>query len=190
MAESIAKNDIIKKLGYESFENIIDAYKNNVYSTAYGFTRNRHDAEDLSQEIFLLIYQNLPTFQFSSKFSTWVYTVAINRCLMYKRKEKRRSTIAKVMPLTDEVSQSYSDGQGTETDVIANDNKKLLYEALHMIGPKYSAVMILKYMQDLSVKEIGRILSLPEKTVETQLYRARSQLKERLKGLGYSAEEQ
>jgi len=189
MAESIAKNDIIKKLGYDSFESIIDEYKNKVYSTAYSFTRNSHDAEDLSQEIFLLVYQNLPAFQFNSKFSTWVYTVAINRCLMYKRKEKRRSTIAKVMPLTDEVSQNYSDGQGAETDVIANDTRGILYEALNNIGSKYAAVMILKYMQDLSVKEIGRILSLPEKTVETQLYRARSKLKDNLSILGYKAEE-
>lgn len=188
MVDKEALNMVMDKLGYDNYAQIVDEFQHKVYSTAYSFTQNPHDAEDLSQEIFWLIYQNLPTFKLDSKLSTWIYRIAVNKCLMHRRKEARRKNIANILPFNKEVSNNLADNCQVDMDVIKNEDKDILYKAIECISIKYATVITLRYMQDLSIKEIGQILNLPQRTVETQLYRAKSKLKASLNTLGYTTE--
>jgi len=189
MVDREALNNKLYKLGYKSYEEIVEEFQHNVYSTVYTFIQNAQDTEDISQEVFLLIYQNLNSFKLDSKLSTWIYRITVNRCLTYRRKEARRSTIAKFVPISNEMSESLKSNISVDLDVIKLEDKDILYKALNCINKKYVTGIVLRYMQDLSIKEIGQILNLPARTVETQLYRAKSKLKANLLMLGYGMEE-
>lgn len=189
MADSSALQKVLNELGYKSYEGIVAQFQHHVFSTVYTFTRNRQDAEDLAQEVFLLIYQNLHTFRVDSKLSTWIYRVTINRCLEYSRKQSRRKDIATFVPIDNEMNAGIPDKTSVDSEVINSENREMLYRALSCLNQKYTAVITLKYMQNLNTKEIGEVLNLPPKTVETQLYRAKSKLKTALETLGYTAEE-
>jgi len=189
MVDREALNNKLYKLGYKSYEEIVEEFQHNVYSTVYTFIQNAQDTEDISQEVFLLIYQNLNSFKLDSKLSTWIYRITVNRCLTYRRKEARRNTIAKFVPISNEMSESLKSNISVDLDVIKLEDKDILYKALNCINKKYVTVIVLRYMQDLSIKEIGQILNLPARTVETQLYRAKSKLKANLLMLGYGVEE-
>ena len=188
MVDKEAFKDILTKLGYNSYEEIVNEFQHNVYSTVYTFTQNSQDAEDLSQEIFLLIYQNLTSFKLDSKLSTWIYKITVNKCLTHRRKEARRKNIAKIVPISNELTENIAGNSSVDADVIKGEDKDILYKALNNIKQKYVAVITLRYMQDLSIKEIGQILNLPARTIETQLYRAKDKLKTNLNTLGYNAE--
>ena len=183
-----AFNDILNNLGYKSFDEIVEEFQHKVYSTVYTFTQSSHDAEDLSQEIFWQIYQNLTSFKMDSKLSTWIYRVTVNKCLSYKRKEARRNEIAGIIPISDNLAETIKSSASVDAAVLREEKKSILYQAISNIGRKYAAVITLKYMQDLSTKEIGQILSLPPRTVETQLHRAREKLRSNLEMLGYTME--
>ena len=189
MVDREALNNILNKLEFSCYEELVTKYQHNVYSTVYSFTYNHQDAEDLSQEVFLLIYQNLPSFKLDSKLSTWIYRITVNRCLMHKRKEARRKNIAKFIPMNDEMKYSLSANERIDKEIIKNEDKDILYKALSELKQKYAAVITLRYMQELSVKEIGQILNLPARTVETQLYRAKNKLKANLLTMGYQWED-
>lgn len=189
MVDKSTLKNILKELGYSDFETLVFEFQHNVYSTVYTYTQNKADAEDISQEVFLLIYKNLSTFKLGSKLSTWIYKITINRCKMFYRTQARRKSIAKFVPISNEMNQSMPSKTDVDSDVIKNEDKQILYEAMKAINQKYVSVITLRYMQDLSIKEIGQILELPPRTVETQLYRARGKLKQELKSLGYGLEE-
>ncbi|MEX1375856.1 MAG: RNA polymerase sigma factor [Eubacteriales bacterium] len=188
MVEKKAFNEILNKLGYKSFEEIVEEFQHKVYSTVHTFTQNSQDAEDLSQEVFWQIYQNLTSFKMDSQLSTWIYRVTVNKCLSFKRKEARRNSIAGIIPINDKVAETVKSSASVDLDVLNEEKKSILYQAINNIGQKYAAVITLKYMQDLSTKEIGQVLSLPQRTVETQLHRARQKLRSNLETLGYTME--
>lgn len=188
MVDKEVLQQVLDKLGYTNYSEIVNEFQHKVYSTAYSFTQNPHDAEDLSQEIFWLVYQNLETFKMDSQLSTWIYRIAVNKCLMYRRKEARRKNIAKILPMSKEISDNIADNSQVDMDVIRSENKDILYKAIECISIKYATVITLRYMQDLSIKEIGQILNLSQRTVETQIYRAKAKLKVSLNSLGYTTE--
>lgn len=189
MVDTKALNDMLNKLGYENYEGIVSEFQHKVYSTVYTFTQNIQDAEDIAQEVFLLIYQNLATFKLDSSLSTWIYRITVNRCLTHRRKEARRNTIAKIIPISKEMSEILPSDVSVDIDVIRGEDKDILCKALNTINQRYVAVISLRYTQDLSIKEIGQILNLPARTVETQLYRAKAKLKTNLNMLGYNTED-
>lgn len=188
MVDREVLQQVLDKLGYVNYAEIVNEFQHKVYSTAYTFTQNTQDAEDLSQEIFWLVYQNLETFKMDSQLSTWIYKIAVNKCMMHRRKEARRKNIAKILPMTHEISENLASKNDVDMDVIKSEDKDILYQAIECISIKYATVITLRYMQELSVKEIGQILNLPQRTVETQLYRAKTKLKLSLNTLGYNTE--
>lgn len=72
----------------EAFEQIFRVYRNPVFRLAYRFTGNRDDAEDLTQEIFLKVFENIGSFRYESSFATWLYRIAVNTCMNFQRDKK------------------------------------------------------------------------------------------------------
>jgi RNA polymerase sigma-70 factor (ECF subfamily) len=165
------------------FSEIVDRYKEKIYHMAYRFTNGHRDCQDLSQEIFLLIYRSLPSFRSQSSLSTWIYRLSINRCLDWCRKHKH---LRRLVPLRSQDEE----GRGADLDripanlptpeaaYIQKEQDQSLHLAIAQLPEKYKTVIIMYHFQNLSYKEIGDILSLPVRTVETQLYRAKKKLKE------------
>ncbi|MDD4834384.1 MAG: sigma-70 family RNA polymerase sigma factor, partial [Lutispora sp.] len=167
----------------ELFSELINRYQNKVYSTAYSYTRDYEEAKDLTQEIFIKIYNNLTGFQNKSQFSTYLYRVAVNRCIDWTRK-KRPKTISILLCQDDEKADIYdfvADYESNPEEILLRrENSDLIRQEINKLPEIYSTVMIMYYFQDFSPQEISDILKVPRKTIDTRLFRARNLIKKKL----------
>ncbi|MDD2481588.1 MAG: sigma-70 family RNA polymerase sigma factor [Lutispora sp.] len=167
----------------ELFSELINRYQNKVYSTAYSYTRDYEEAKDLTQEIFIKIYNNLTGFQNKSQFSTYLYRVAVNRCIDWTRK-KRPKTISILLCQDDEKADIYdfvADYESNPEEILLRqENSDLIRQEVNKLPEIYSTVMIMYYLQDFSPQEISDILKVPRKTIDTRLFRARNLIKKKL----------
>ena len=81
----------------EAFEQIFRVYRNPVFRVAYRFTGNRDDAEDLTQEIFQKVFENIGSFRYESSFATWLYRIAVNTCMNFQRNKKPAESLESPM---------------------------------------------------------------------------------------------
>lgn len=171
----------------DRFEELVERYKDRIYAMAYRFTRSHPEAQDLAQEIFLKLHRHLHTFQGQSTLSTWIYRVALNRSLDWQRKHKRHQGQLQEHHRcqedeTDPIERLPSTADGPETEYLRQEEHRELHEALQSLPEKYRVVIHLFHFEQLSYPEIGEILKLPARTVETRLYRGRQKLKQLLTG--------
>ena len=147
---------------------------------------NQNDRDELGQEIFIKIYQNLHSFQFQSKLSTWIGRIAYNACLNHLRKKR--------IPLYDD--QIANEDEKDKNIASINDVKSLnflpdeslnqsqlssfLNHEINKLPFQYRKIISLFHLDNLSIKEISEIMNLPEGTVKSYLFRSRKILKDRL----------
>ncbi|MGI6227614.1 MAG: RNA polymerase sigma factor [Peptococcales bacterium] len=159
----------------EAYALLVDKYKKAIFNLAYKYTHDYPQAQDLSQEIFIHCYLRLEKFDNRSKFSTWLYRLAIHKCIDWQRKKKREPLLVEL----DEF-QSINKGKSPEEIFIKKENALWLKKALNNLPEKYREVLFLYHNQGLSYKDISEILGIPRKTVETRIYRGKKLLKEQL----------
>jgi RNA polymerase sigma-70 factor (ECF subfamily) len=148
---------------------------------------NSHDVEDICQDVFVKIYINLSGFRFDSKLSTWVGRIAYNTSLNYL--DKKRATLMADYGTDEDPMESWSDPEmATEQIAEGNDVAIKLSTEIDKLPVIYGTILSLFHLQDMRYGEIAEILSLPEGTVKSYLFRARRMLKVRL-SVRYSAEE-
>ena len=155
-----------------AFEQLFYKYQERVYSTALRMMDNKEDALDLTQEIFLRVYQNMHKFKFTSAFSTWLYRLAVNLCIDELRKRKR---FANTTPLEEAVSQA--DVNTPEDHAISKDREKQVWEALNSLKEKERTIIILRDIEGLSYKEIAEVLKCSLGRVKSRLHEARQKLR-------------
>ena len=135
----------------------------------------RQDADDLTQHVFLTMFQKLDQFNGQSKLETWLYRLATNEALQHLRHSKRRATT----PLVSEPATADPDECG------ATEEAQLLETAMSRLEPELRAILLLKEQQGLSYREIAESVGIPEGTVGSRLNRARKELREELAKLGW-----
>jgi RNA polymerase sigma-70 factor (ECF subfamily) len=156
----------------KKFETIFNQYQNMVYTIALRFSKNRDDALEIAQDVFLTIYQKLDNFKGKSKLSTWIYRIAINQSLMHVRGRKTFSDLP-------ELPNDDYDFNSIETAIEQlkeQDRKYYVGEALNRLEPEYSVPLTLYYFEDLSVDEIAEIEQLSVSNVKVRLHRGRALL--------------
>ena len=162
------------------FSQLIDTYKDMVYSLAYRMSNNPQEAEDISQEAFLHTYQSLARFNPSYKFSTWLYQITLN-IIRDKYKKKEIDYVSLDTPVETDDSEFYhqpADLTNNPEQIISQkENFRTIQQAIYSLPLKLREVIVLRHLQDLSYIEISNILKLPQGTVKVRLYRAREQLK-------------
>ena len=161
-----------------SFEQLLQKYEKLVYTIAYRSTGNEHDAFDISQEVFIKIYKNLPQFKEQSSLSTWIFRITMNACVDFARKKKRTP-----------VSISIDDDENIFLNDIADNSSEPLaciesmeladgiQQAILSLSDDHRKIVILRDITGLSYAEIGEILDMPEGTVKSRLSRARENLR-------------
>ncbi|MEZ5940232.1 MAG: sigma-70 family RNA polymerase sigma factor [Planctomycetaceae bacterium] len=136
-----------------------------------------HNAEDLTQQVFLQVFRKLHQFAQESRFETWLYRLATNEALQFLRKERRW----RFQPLlVDPMSQKPEENEG-------HDRRDLLEHALLRLDPELRSVFVLKELESLSYREIAEAMEIPEGTVGSRLNRARRELQQHLTELGWEA---
>ncbi|HOS70364.1 MAG TPA: sigma-70 family RNA polymerase sigma factor [Bacillota bacterium] len=170
----------------ELFSVIIDRYQSKVFSTAFHYTHDHEEARDLTQEIFIKLYNNLQKYKGKASFSTWLYRIAVNRCIDWARKKKPQTVSAisdggeEELDIYDTIADS---GGGPEEDLIKQENAVYLRKLVESLPEIYKTVIILYYFEDFSPQEISEIVGVPKRTIETRLFRGKNLLKLRTEEL-------
>ena len=171
-------NDIVKDVlqgKAEAFRELVTRYKKAIFSLCFRMVQNNEEAEDLSQEVFIKVYQNLNKYDEAFKFSTWILKIATNTSIDYLRK-KRVDTI----PLEDGI-ESKQDMASAESIYFHQDNKLVIERMIQELPEEYRLLIILYHQQGLSYKEISDNVNIPMSKVKNRLHRARNILKDQLK---------
>lgn len=167
-----------------AFAELINLYKQKIFTYAYRMVGNTQDAEDIAQETFLRVYRHLANYDPQRRFSTWVYAIANNLCIDQLR--RRRPTVSLDQPLNDEgdlfLEPTATDGD-PEHEVEQMELHQMVETAIASLPESYRSVIVLRHLQNLSYEEISRVLDLPLNTVKTRIFRAREALCKRLKDL-------
>ncbi|MGM0441363.1 MAG: RNA polymerase sigma factor [Elusimicrobiota bacterium] len=160
----------------ESFGRLIDKYKDRIFKMAMSFCKDKVEAEEIAQLVFIKLWKKIDKFKFKSSFSTWLYRVAHNTFYDHIRKQKRRSN-RKVS--TDKLNY-LKDTDNPYKKLEKEEEVELLKEALSNIPEKFSMAVIFYDIEGRSYKEISDIIEKPVGTVKSRLYRGRKLLKEKL----------
>jgi len=172
--------EIIKAVlaGYkEQYREIVSRYQNKVYSVALKISHNPKDAEDIAQEIFIQAYKSLFSFHFESNFSTWLYRVAVNKSLDWKRKNQNKIMPLAVLDFQKDLDKNENSIPAPEEALLQKDKQESIQLLITQLPANYQSVIKLYYFENLSYQQIADSLGIAKKTVESRLYRAKNLLK-------------
>jgi RNA polymerase sigma factor (sigma-70 family) len=163
----------------EAFGFLVDKYKASVYAFLYSRLRNFHDAEDVTQRVFVRAYEKLGTLSCWESFARWLYTIAYSQCRNFIRECQNRLDREFVEDQSPAVlrnlsMESYRDAQ------VSNSLREEVEEAMASLPEMYSQILILHYFGGMRVKEIATVLSITPTNVKKRLSRARAMLKEEM----------
>ena len=163
----------------DAFEQLVAAYRNQVFRLALRMCGNEADADEVAQEAFLSAWKGLPNFRGESRFSTWLYQLTTHAAIDLLRREKRQAAAEDIDEIT-----AADDGPSPQQQVERTETQREIRSALMQLPEEYRQVLLLRFMQELSYEEIGRALKLPVGTVKSRLNRAKAQLKDILSRSG------
>ncbi|MFN7116955.1 MAG: RNA polymerase sigma factor [Saprospiraceae bacterium] len=136
-------------------------------------TTNEDDQKDLMQDIYLKAYQNLPSFQFKSKLSTWIANIAYNTTINYLQKKK-----IPIIEIEKIIEDKLIVSENVELETIKTEAVEILTKEINKLPPLLKTLITLYHLEELPNKEISEITNLPEGTIKSYLYRARKILKD------------
>ena len=163
---------------HNAYALLVERYKSYVFTLTLRFTKNREDAEEVSQDIFIKAYRSLADFKGTAKFSTWLYTVVNTTCITFLRKKK-----LEVRSLDDEKTFAVADSQdsGFRANQIEQKSRQtMVNKAIAMLNPDDAEIITLFYKNEQTLEEISQILGLETNTAKVRLHRARARLKEKM----------
>lgn len=167
----------------DSYSVLVDRYKAMAYNVAYRMVGDEDTAKDLAQESFIAAYAGLDRFRFGSKFSSWLYSIVLNKCRDHLRTAKdtvSTDDLAEVMP-----DKAVSPEQRTS----AHQSSDALQRALDALPPEYREVLILKHIEELEYQEIAAITGAGIPALKVRAHRGREMLKKILEKSGLNHEE-
>ena len=160
---------IVEKKRHDDFGILYDRYAEKVYHKCISFVKDVDLAQDLAHDVFLKTFLNLAKFEGKSKFSTWLYSLTYNFCIDYLRKNN------KTMVNSDEVLVNIpdDDDEKNERELLSIASERL-QDVLESIPADDKMILLMKYQDDLSVKEIQGALELSESAVKMRVKRAKA----------------
>ncbi len=167
----------------EAFSVLVQRYQRQIYSLTYRLTNDPEDARDLAQEVFIHIYKVLGKYDQGRKFFSWMYKVATNVCYNSLRRGRQEHAVAleKVIEFAPYIGDNTNQ---PEEYYERRETQALVRQAVAELPDKYRLPLVLRYLEDLSYREIAEFMDLPVTTIETRLYRGKALLQKRLHILG------
>lgn len=149
----------------ENFLRLVQLYKDMIFRLAYSYTKNHYDADDVTQNVLLQLYKTDKVFQSQTHLKNWLVRVTVNHCKNLFRAPWRKH----------ENLEDYAN-----TLAFEEDQSRELFCTVMELEQKYRVTLLLHYYEGYSIREIARIMNVPENTVSTRLARGRRILKEML----------
>jgi RNA polymerase sigma factor (sigma-70 family) len=153
------------------FNELLGRYMNKILKQCRLLVKNSDTAEDLTQEILIKIFMKINSFKANSQFSTWVYTITHHTCIDFIRKNKRNL----YQQLTAELAEAIEEEQNTDEPLDFSFEK--FNKMLEEMEPETKTILILKYQQNLSIKEMQDQLKIGESAIKMRLLRARERMR-------------
>lgn len=167
-----------------SAHTLVITHQDRLHAFIWRMVRHRQEAEEICQEAFLRAFAALDSFDFSYRFSTWLFTIGYRLCLNVLRKKR---DITSDLDFNTVSPGDCGHVQENIGEAVANSDearrlKEIIWDSVDQLTPQQRATVLLFYKESLSCQEIGEILEMPAATVKSHLHRARSRLKELLGG--------
>jgi RNA polymerase sigma-70 factor (ECF subfamily) len=166
------------------FEQLMRRHNRMLFRTARAILRNDAEAEDALQEAYVRAYRAYESFRGDAKVSTWLVRIVANEALARRRKEVRR---AQIVPIRSDPEQheleaqpAAPSGDGPDSQAERSQIRRLLEAKIDALPDAFRSVFVLRALEELSVEDTAAALGIPEATVRTRFFRARSQLREAL----------
>ncbi len=162
---------IVKTKDTLLFGILYDRYCDIVYNKCYSFSKNTEEAKDITQDVFIKLYINLGQYKPISKFSAWLYVFTYNHCVNYITRENSKKIQKQSITIEDERLL-------IETDDYSLFQLRVdkLQKALELIDPDEKMILLLKYQDDISIKELSTTMKIGESAVKMRLKRAKAKI--------------
>lgn len=161
-----------------SFTELVENNKKRVYYLALDLTGNHHDAEDLSQEVFIKAHRHLDSFRGDAKPFTWLYRIAVNTYL-----NKQRKKAVRYMELQEDFDRT-SEGTGelpaTDERAERSQMQQHIEASLDVLSDRERTAFVLKHYNDMTIKDVAAAMDVADGTVKSMLYRATRKLRDEL----------
>jgi len=163
-----------------AFELLMRRYNRRLFRIARSVLRDDADAEDALQESYLAAYRAIGAFRGESSLATWLSRLVLNHCLARRRKDRRRDHIAPVVHDSEAVEAIEADFETPDRSMVRSELRALLQKKVDELPDAFRTVFVLRCVEELSVEETAELLAIPEATVRSRHFRARSLLRESL----------
>jgi len=170
----------------EAFRELVKQYEGKVFSAIATMVDDPYEADDIAQEVFIKVHRSLKNFKGQSRFSVWLYRIAINQCLDHIKHRNRRPEGTSLDSLIDRDDESmellFRDPSPDGAEMFENDRlRNSVRWVVASLSPDHRAVIALKDLEGYSQDEIAEMLDCPVGTVKSRLTRAREALKDKLR---------
>ncbi len=170
------------------YRKLVERYQPMVFRTCMGFLHHKDDSDDLTQDVFIQVYQTLSGFKGEASFSTWIYRIAVNASLNKIRKSSKNFVLQRFGTMfggekSNEYSFPISDNENPENILIMNEHREWVQKALNTLPENQRTAIVLSKYDDLSQKEIAAIMNTTEGAVEALIQRAKANLRDKLSSL-------
>ncbi|KGT37886.1 RNA polymerase sigma factor SigW [Heyndrickxia coagulans P38] len=173
----------VMKGDQNAFNDIVELYKDKVFQICFRMIGSRTEAEDLAQETFIRAYIHIKSFKQERKFSSWLYRIATNLCIDRIRKKKPDFYLDAEISGTEGLT-LYSTVPAEEKlpdmQVETLEMQEMIRREILKLPEKYRIIIVLKYIEELSLNEISEMLDIPLGTVKTRIHRGREALRKQL----------
>jgi RNA polymerase sigma factor (sigma-70 family) len=181
MSTGLNDNELISRVlggDQQAYATLIDRHKSYVFTLALRFTKNREDAEEVSQDIFIKAYRALADFRGASKFSTWLYTIVNTTCITFLRKKRlevHSLDNEKVFEIADSLD------SGLRANLVEQKSRiAMVTQAIALLSTDDAEIITLFYKAEQTLEEIAQILGIESNAVKVRLHRARTRLKDKM----------
>jgi RNA polymerase sigma-70 factor (ECF subfamily) len=169
---------------WRSFQDIFKSHQEKVLNLCYRFVHNRQDAKDVSQEVFVQVYQSLDRFRGDAQMSTWIYRIAVSKSLDFLRKKKRKKRFAVVKRLFNESNDQQEidvpDSNTPLSDLEKKDRDNILRWAVDALPENQRIAISLHKYEAFSYQQVADIMNVSLSAVESLIHRAKKNLQKKL----------
>ncbi len=159
--------ELIKQGDQKAFSQLMTGYQDYVYSLTFKMLKSKEDAEEVSQNVFVKVYKSINSYNFESKFSTWLYTIAYRSSIDFIRVRKKNVSIEGTEGLENKLHND------SKNPMEQKNLKEIIKHCLSKLEPTDASIISLFYLQENAVKEIAEVTGLSTSNVKVKLFRAR-----------------
>ncbi|MGF9829131.1 RNA polymerase sigma factor [Bacillus anthracis] len=167
----------------EKVEELIDIYKQQIYSLCYKLAKTKEDAEDIFQETWIKVFSSRHQLSYVENYKKWITTICVRTFYDFYRKKKRwKDRVLDLFHKEDGGEIELADDVNISEEFIQKVETEMIREVIQLLNEKYKTVLVLYYYEQYSYKEMSEILNIPIGTVKYRLNYAKKQMREHLEG--------